>query len=176
MPNWNSNIVTICAPLADVQTYFVPASSKYRFNMHLLFPDRFDANDPEGQQNRNYHWFIDHTGAKWAPFVEIEGKGKETRLIYDTAREPNNKTLERLHQLTGWTIVNEYVEPGMLFEGTFRCQDGACSDDLREHHLACEVCNLQHPPEYYEPEGEWGHIHSVCKACRKRERHSRPKR
>jgi len=37
-------------------------------------------------------------------------------LIYETAWSPNNGTLEKLHELTGWMIVNEYEEPGIGFE------------------------------------------------------------
>ena len=37
-----------------------------------------------------------------------------TVLAYDTAREPNNNLLEKLHDITGWYILNEYEEPGIV--------------------------------------------------------------
>ena len=47
MPNWNTNSVEIHAPLDNVKAWLVPADNDtYRFNMHLLFPERFDASDP----------------------------------------------------------------------------------------------------------------------------------
>ncbi len=64
-----------------------------------------------------------------------------TYLNYDTARAPNNLTLMRLHELTGWTIVNEYQEPGMCFEGTFRCDEHGVTDEEREYRPTCDVCD-----------------------------------
>lgn len=64
-----------------------------------------------------------------------------TYLDYDSARAPNNGTLERLHELTGWHIENEYEEPGCAFEGTFFCLDGGCSNEEREYCPRCEVCD-----------------------------------
>ena len=65
-----------------------------------------------------YDWFVNNTGSKWAPDVYISvGEASDvTYLSYDTARAPNNKMLVRLHEVTGWTIVNEYEEPGLGFE------------------------------------------------------------
>ena len=65
-----------------------------------------------------YDWFVNNTGSKWAPEVYVsDGELPDaTYLSYDTAWAPNNGTLQRLHELTGWTIVNEYEEPGMGFE------------------------------------------------------------
>jgi hypothetical protein len=46
MPNWNSNIVVIYAPIEAVKTYLVETADAYEFNMHLLFPDTFPDSDP----------------------------------------------------------------------------------------------------------------------------------
>ena len=85
-----------------------------------------------------------------------------TLLSYDTARAPNNGTLQRLHELTGWTIVNEYEEPGMCFEGTFTCRDGVCTDDEREYRPSCEVCEEKLSADCFDDELDG----LICNACR----------
>ncbi len=119
MPNWNYNSVEINAPIEAVKEWLLPKDEHtFEFNMHKLFPETFPADDPTGSKNWNYDWFVDNTGSKWAPEVQCcEGSTPDvTYLNYDTARAPNNLTLRRLHQLTGWIIVNEYEEPGVGFE------------------------------------------------------------
>lgn len=55
MPNWNSNEVEIFAPLKEVKKYLVPVSKdEYKFNMHQIFPEKFDANDLDGSINWEY--------------------------------------------------------------------------------------------------------------------------
>lgn len=84
--------------------------------MHKLFPEAIPADDPTGSKSWDYDWFVNNTGSKWPPEVIICEHDDATYLSYDTARAPNNLTLMRLHELTGWTIVNEYEEPGEGFE------------------------------------------------------------
>lgn len=52
MPNWVHNEVEISAPLSQVQEFLAPAFDMddphrpiCRFNLHRLFPERFDAAD-----------------------------------------------------------------------------------------------------------------------------------
>jgi|JRYI01.1.fsa_nt_gb hypothetical protein len=118
MPNWNYNSVKIHASTEAVKERLVAEGNHYRFNMHKLFPAEVSAADPTGLEFWSYNWFIENTGSKWPPEVYINDIGCEdiTHLIYETAWSPNNGTLEKLHELTGWMIVNEYEEPGIGFE------------------------------------------------------------
>jgi hypothetical protein len=88
--------------------------------------------------------------------------GQSTHLGYDTARSPNNGTLQRLHEQTGWHIENEYEEPGSAFEGTFTCSDGGCHTDEREYRPYCEVCDSKRDATEYmlDPDGQ------ACDRCR----------
>jgi hypothetical protein len=52
MPNWVHNEVEISAPLSQVQDFLAPDFDMddlnrpiLRFNLHRLFPERFDAAD-----------------------------------------------------------------------------------------------------------------------------------
>jgi hypothetical protein len=73
MPNWNSNGVTINAPLSEVKKYLVydEKNNTTMFNMHLLFPDVFDEKDLDGSEAWEYDWAVNNTGAKWFPNILI---------------------------------------------------------------------------------------------------------
>lgn len=52
MPNWVHNEVDIHAPLKEVQKFLAsdtdnlpPNKTVTRFNLHMLYPERFDADD-----------------------------------------------------------------------------------------------------------------------------------
>jgi Ferredoxin-like domain in Api92-like protein len=129
MPNWNENFVRVEAPFIEVIKYLVEDDEEkdtYRFNMHQLFPERFCDCDLTGEKTWDYDWANEHTGSKWFPTVSIEDQGEATELIYDTAWSPNNLTLQRLHEKTGWMIKNAYEESGMAYAGEFVCTDGVC--------------------------------------------------
>lgn len=142
MPNWNYNSVEIYAPLEAVKQWLVQTNEKtFAFNMHKLFPEKIPADDPTGDKTWNYDWFVRTTGSKTVPEVMVsEGDEELTLLDYDSAWTPNNGTLQRLHELTGWTIVNEYEEPGMSFEGTLTCDAHGITDDEREYRPTCDLC------------------------------------
>lgn len=166
MPNWNTNIVTIHAPETKVRDYLTTCENHLFFNMHKLFPETFPATDPAGRDNWNYDWANAKTGSKWFPEVWItsEASDPETSLSYDTAWCPNNGTLEKLHELTGRIIENDYEEPGAGFEGTFHCEDGSCSDDEREYMSPCEICEEKKPEDAYDEEA----VDRICNDCRKK--------
>ncbi len=85
--------------------------------MHKLFPEKFPEGDELGTENWNYEWACERTGTKWFPIIDLDDWSDEEALLrYDTAWGPNNGTLQRLHELTGWSITNEYEEPMMMFE------------------------------------------------------------
>lgn len=74
MPNWNSNTVVIHAPLEAVKRYLVyKQGESYMFNMHLIFPAKFSAEDPTGELTWEYDWAVENTGSKWFPEVYIGG-------------------------------------------------------------------------------------------------------
>ena len=166
MPNWNYNSVKIYAPENQVKDYLVQKEDELVFNMHLLFPWRFPSSDPTGEASWNYDWSVENTGSKWYPDVYLHKNGPDeqiTYLSYDTARAPNNLTLQRLHEITGWMIVNEYEEAGMCFEGIFSCIKGNYIDDEREYHPSCEICEKKKSQDCYDEDAD----DMICKLCRK---------
>lgn len=163
MPNRNCNNVTIHASMDDVLAWLVPLDhGGYTFDLRKLFPDRVRGGDDDRE-------LIDGcsklTGSKWNPRIDYcEGFGTTTALGYDSARSPNNGTLERLHELTDWTIENEYEEPGVGFEGTFTCDGGSCSDDEREYRPLCDVCDEKKAASEFDNDYEDGTVCNVCLA------------
>jgi Ferredoxin-like domain in Api92-like protein len=131
--------------------------------MHQLFPEQFAETDPLGQEAWDYEWFVQNTGSKWAPDIDYcEGDSDITVLDYDTARSPNNGTLQRLHDKTGWTIRNDYIEEGMQTCGRFTCESGACEDEEQEYMTSCEICEARKPDDEYDEELDG----LICNACR----------
>lgn len=110
MPNWNSNSVTIWAPINAVKSRLLPLDKDAcTFNLAKLFPEHVRADDPSGD---NLVEITELTGSKRNVMIEYcDGDEDMTSLGYDSPRSPNNGTLIRLHELTGWTIENEYEEP-----------------------------------------------------------------
>lgn len=64
-----------------------------------------------------------HTGSKWNPEVPViyETNGV-THLGFDSAWCPVNELLDRMHDMTGWTIYNEFEEEQPEYEGSFHCE------------------------------------------------------
>lgn len=132
--------------------------------MHLLFPEVFAAGDERGDKGRYYKWFLDNTGSKWTPdvFFCIPPTADITVLDYDTAWTPNNGTLQRLHEKTGWHIVNDYLEEGALMCGRLTCEGGACRDEELEYMSSCEICEKRKPEEEFDEEQD----DLICNDCR----------
>lgn len=176
MPNWNYNSVEIHAPKEAVLEWLVfqPAkaddvttSEHHCFNMHKLFPEKIPADDPTGVESWDYDWFVDNTGSKWAPEVYLSSDDHDTELTnlsYDSARTPNNGTLQRLHEKTGWTIRNDYREEGMQFAGCFICEAEECRDEEKEYLTICEICEQERPEEAYDEELDG----LICNECRRK--------
>ncbi len=169
MPNWNENRVVIDAPVEEVLKYFVQVKPevgwKYRmFNMHLLFPDRFPEDDADWEKNWDYDWSVENTGSKWSPSVSIMDEGDEVVLVYDSARTPNNLTLLKLSELTGWWIKNEYEEEGVWFEGIYICENAdVLTDEQGDFCPLCVVCEKK----YWASEIDmiWEYSEWICKCC-----------
>jgi len=141
-------------------------TNSYLFNMHRLFPERVPADDPTGMKAWDHDRFVETTGSKWTPDVYIQSSpdGLETFLNYDSAWTPNNGTLQRLHELTGWEIENRYKEEGCLIAGIFHCVGGSCNDIEREYMTSCEICEVEKPDDEYDEEAE----DLICNECRRK--------
>lgn len=130
MPNWVYNEVDIHASLDEVQKFLAldndmddPLQPVTRFNLHELFPERFELDDPCGFKAWNYDWMVENTGSKWNPNISaISEDNGMTQLGFDSAWSPMNELLERMHQLTGWIIECEFEEEGPEYEGSFHCE------------------------------------------------------
>ncbi len=61
MPNWNENKVTIAASEKMVRDYLTEDEGRFYFNMHKLFPERFEPTDPAGNVGWDYDWACDNT-------------------------------------------------------------------------------------------------------------------
>ena len=130
MPNWVYNEVEIAAPLSEVQAYlFETDDPEYQgqrthfFNLHRLFPERYQADDEQGLKAWDYDWMYDNIGTKWNPKIEfIDGDEHATKLDFESAWSPPLDLLEYWHKLTGWTIHSEFEEEQPEFEGTFHCE------------------------------------------------------
>ena len=69
--------------------------------------------------------------------------------------------MKRLHELTGWAIINIYEEPGVGLEGTFTCHKGYVTDRVREYRPRCSVCNKKRPMSDFSIDSDV----CVCDAC-----------
>ena len=134
--------------------------------MHLLFAETFPEGDERGDKTWNYDWFTENTGSKWAPEVHFceSRSDKITFLGYDTAWTPNNGTLQRLHDKTGWKICNEYTEEGMQSHGRLTCENGEFDDEELEYLTSCEICEEGKPDDEYDEELDG----LICNECRRK--------
>ena len=134
--------------------------------MHLLFPEKFAVGDEKGDQAWDYDWFTNNTGSTWTPDVSFCASADDdvTVLGYDTAWTPNNGTLQRLHEKTGWTIRNEYIEEGAQMCGCFTCEEGDCEDEEQEYMTSCEICEERKPDEDFDEE----QVDLICNECRRK--------
>lgn len=166
MPNRNSNCVTIGAPLSELKRYLVKNDKgKLMFNMHALYPTTFSSDDPTWEKGWDYDQTALLTGSKWYPYISsVVEKNNQTILTYDTARVPNNELLIRLHQFTGWTIKNEFEEPGDAFEWELECEDGDCQLEKRAYHPMCVICEIKFHHETIQQD-DYGE--RVCNNCMK---------
>ena len=71
--------------------------------------------------------------------------------------------MQRLHEQTGWPIVNEYEEQWLCFEGTFTCRNGKCVDEEREYRPMCDVCEMKRPRDMVEEDND-GFV--TCHLCK----------
>ena len=169
MPNWNYNKVTIEASSDEVKKYliFLKGEKFPKFNMNRLYPKVFPKKDKTWCETYKCEWAVEHTWAKWLPYIlDIECLSDNlTVLFYETALEPNNKLLEKLHEATGWAILNEYEEPWMEFEGSYSCENGCITNSRGIYYPKCEVCDKKKHPSLVKYDSYDSKILFVCKIC-----------
>ncbi len=127
---WNK--VTIEAPLEEVKTYLYEApKGDHRFNLHLLFPERFAVDDPSGERDYDRLWMLTHLDVSWSPTVELmEDHGEYCLLGFETPIHACASLLRQLHLKTGWRIVDDYVADFGQFSGQVLCENGSMNDDF----------------------------------------------
>jgi len=103
---------------------------------------------------------VENTGAKWNPLIDdIEDRVDATVLTYRSAWEPNNRMLERLHALTGWTMLNRFEEEQLESEGEWYAEAGKVTCEYHSFYPRCSRCNkASRPDELSEGQGE-------CPSC-----------
>ena len=168
MPNWVYNEVEIAAPLSEVQAYLFetddPESTTggktHYFNLRQLFPERYDIGDERGMKAWDYDWMVEYLGTKWNPridcIIEVEGG---THLGFDTAWSAPENLLRRLHDLTGWKIVNHYDEEDGDHDVVFTCEEGSCELELLPGTSTCSNCEDRWPCDDIDLE------HGECPSC-----------
>lgn len=118
------------APLEEVKTYLCQdAQGAYVFNLHLLYPERFGADDPEGYKNYDEMWMWENLGSRFNPDIEqMEDHGAACRLKFESPIHPCTELLAVLHKATGWTMLDEYEADFNEFRGIVKCADGRVTE------------------------------------------------
>ena len=84
---------------------------------------------------------LEYVGTKWNPRIEyideIEGK---TNLGFDTAWSAPDNLLRRLHELSGWKIVNRHDDPDAEHDLVTTFEGGRCSLELLPGTTTCSNC------------------------------------
>ena len=151
MPNWVYNEVEIAAPLSEVQAYLFeiddpdcPGGRTHVFNLHQLFPERFDPEDAWGLIAWDYDWMADNVGTKWNPHIhsiaELEG---HTHLGFESAWAAPNPLLARMHELTGWKMVNRHDDPDAEHDLLTTFEGGNCIEERLPGTTTCSNCDAR---------------------------------
>lgn len=125
---WNR--LWIEAPLEEVKTYIChDPSGEDVFNLHLLYPERFAADDPLGCENYDEMWMWENLGSKYNPRIEqVEDHGAACRLKFESPVHACIELLAALHQATSWTMLDEYEADFNEFRGVVKCANGRVTD------------------------------------------------
>ena len=173
MPNWVYNEVEIAAPLSEVQAYLFETADPdcqgqnvYFFNLHRLFPERFEADDQRGLEAWDYDWMRENVGTKWNPKIDYVADDEGgTRLSFDSAWCPPRELLEHLHELTGWRIVNQHDGENPEYDAVFICDGWKCWQELRPGTTVCCNCEARVPSDDIDDE------YGECPTCILRRAH-----
>ena len=85
---------------------------------------------------------LEHVGTKWNPRIDgiaaVEGG---THLAFDSAWSPPANLLKRLHELTGWKIVNRHDDPDAEHDPVMTCEGGSCTTEYLPGTTTCSNCD-----------------------------------
>ena len=156
MPNWNYNSVEIHAPKEAVEwPVSYPTQGRHLPSSTCISSSR--RRSPQTIRPATRPGTT--TGSSIIPgqnghprFTSvISDVDRRSPFGYDTARTPNNGTLQRLHEKTGWTIRNDYLEEGMQFAvaSSARTESARRGERIHDH-----LRNLRagKPEEEYDEE------------------------
>jgi len=98
---------------------------------------------------------VKNTGTKWNPFIDdIEDRVDSTFLTYRSAWAPNNRMLEKLHELTGWTMHNRFEEEQLESEGEWYAEKGQVTAEYHSFYPRCSRCNKACRPDELNDDNE----------------------
>lgn len=193
MPNRNANYLNIKdSPNNLVKNWWLietTDNSKYgcwfrafRFNLHKIFPDKFNKpyrkykcnNSSEWKTDEilywntfddlhDYAWYIENVWTKWDFDMDCE-KSKDSKQFYsyfDTARSPPNELLKTFHNQSNIWLINEYEEPWIWFEWKLDCSNWIISDSLSDYIQICSLCEKKDVSVIYN-EKSWEELCSNC--------------
>jgi hypothetical protein len=84
---------------------------------------------------------LEHIGTKWNPRIdsisELEGK---THLGFESAWSAPESLLRRLHELSGWKIVNRHDDPDAEHDPVMTCEGGSCNTEYLPGTTTCSHC------------------------------------
>ena len=87
---------------------------------------------------------LDHVGTKWNPRIdsisELEGK---THLGFESAWSAPESLLRRLHELSGWKIVNRHDDPDAEHDLVLVCEGGTCTMLQLPGTTTCSNCEAR---------------------------------
>ena len=124
MPNHCTNQLTLESGqdiLNVLNPYLIEATDNfYRFDFQKIIP--MDKKLLEGEEW--YDWRVENWGTKWDGYDgRISDDG--STFTFDTAWSPPLPIIKKLAELTGETLVLQYIEYGMFFCGQYTAgQDG----------------------------------------------------
>ena len=87
---------------------------------------------------------LEHVGTKWNPRIdsisELEGK---THLGFESAWSAPESLLRRLHELSGWKIVNRHEDPNAEHDLVLVCEGGTCTALQLPGTTTCSNCEAR---------------------------------
>lgn len=85
---------------------------------------------------------LEYVGTKWNPRIEyIDEIDGETNLGFDTAWSAPESLLKRMHELTGWKIVNHHDDPDAEYDLVTTFDGGSCSSEHLPGTTTCSNCD-----------------------------------
>lgn len=118
--------------LEEVKTYLCQdPRGEYVFNLHLLYPEHFAADDPQGYKTYDAMWMWENLGSRYSPSIEqMEDHGAACRLKFESPTHACIELLAALHRATNWTMLGEYEADFNEFRGIVKCAEGRVFDSV----------------------------------------------